>query len=109
MLLLLLFLLSPISIHTNNCAQADQYECSTSLCYNYYFQNNACSLNSTSSCTPGQVHSNGTCINCPVLTSSNCSLCPDYVWLVVGSGPAQCISCSSQFGAECVRCSSSLC
>ena len=60
-------------------------------------------------CTSGTIYNNGACRTCIAFGSSQCYLCPDFVYVARGSGPAQCVSCSSLYGADCIRCTTSVC
>lgn len=94
------------------CTQADEIECLSSLCPNYYYLNSTCYLNSSSSCTtPGYVYHTGSCVNCLTLGSTNCSvICPDFLYLSAGgSAPSTCTSCQTLYGTSCIRCTSSAC
>lgn len=57
---------------TNNCAMADELECYSSLCPNYYYVNSSCEVNSSSMCTAaGHKLYNGQCYDCSTLTTSS--------------------------------------
>lgn len=109
---LILALLVIFASAATNCAQADEIECLSSTCPNYYYINSTCILNATSTCTTtGYVPYNNACVHCPSLASNNCSqICPDYLYqAAAGSGPSSCTSCQSLFGESCIRCTSSNC
>ena len=109
--LLFLLLLSTLYAQSNNCANADGIECSSSLCPRYYYFNSTCYLNSSISCLTGSVSLGGSCVNCANLGMTNCSvICTDYLYIPSGgSGPSGCTSCQTLFGNDCVRCSNSAC
>ncbi len=72
--LALALLLVLTSASTNDCLKADEYECYSSLCPNYYYVNASCIVNSSSTCTAaGHKLYNGQCYECSTLnTSSTC-------------------------------------
>ena len=108
--LCLLFLISS-TYSVSNCALADEIECSSSICFDFYYSNSTCMSNSSITCTQGQVLSDGSCVNCATLGMTNCSvICTDYLYQTsAGSGPSSCTSCQTLFGNDCVRCSSTAC
>lgn len=66
-ILLLLVILSLLILPAEaDCTAADSYECSTSLCANFYVLNGTCKTNSAAaSCSPNkQVYFRGACVNC---------------------------------------------
>ena len=104
-LLMMLVLLAPLVAGANNCTNADQVECDTSLCSNYFYLNNSCQLNVSSNCTTSEVNSGGACVACSGLNSTSCqSTCMDWVW-----SNASCQSCGTFYGIDCVRCNTSVC
>ena len=109
--LLSLLLLLTLAMGFNDCAKADEIECLSSVCFNYFYTNSSCVLNNTITCTSGQVLFNGVCVTCNTLASSNCSvICPDYRFQVATTSvPQQCTSCGVTFGSGCIRCTSSVC
>lgn len=102
-LLLIVFLIQQAHC---DCTLADTYECSTSLCSNYYWANGTCQTSATV-CTVGtQTLSGSTCTTCSTLASANCtSKCPDFYFSTSGT----CTSCQTTYGADCVACTTTGC
>jgi hypothetical protein len=91
------------------CSGADSFECGSSLCTSYSWNNGTCTLVPSSSCVAGlQVAASGSsCVACSGLTISNCSsLCVDYYF---NSSSSTCTSCAVTYGADCISCTVSVC
>jgi hypothetical protein len=107
-LLLSAILLTTQANFTTNCNSGDLYECSTSLCANYYWANDTCRVNQTSTCQPRTtVYDGADCVQCPSLAQSNCTaFCPDYYYAPLSK---LCTPCWVTYGPYCVGCSSTAC
>lgn len=58
----------------------------------------------------GAVYSNNACVTCNFLNQSVCtSTCPDHIYTVSGSSAAACLPCYNIYGADCIRCTTSIC
>lgn len=121
---LLLALLLALASSANVCSSADELECTSTLCPNFFWYNNTCkpttfgtqcstgempaSWNKT---TPSNQAVQGGCVRCIYMSEMNCTTsCPGYIWgSQNGSVAATCISCETLFGPNCVRCTTSIC
>ena len=48
-------------------------------------------------------------MTCSGLTMATCHTCPNWIWHAMSSVSSSCVSCSSLYGANCIRCTSSAC
>jgi hypothetical protein len=91
------------------CPGADSFECASSQCATYRWNNGTCmTISPANSCINGQqVPSGVSCVACSGLTTSNCSsLCVDYYF---NSSSSTCTSCAVTYGADCISCTVSVC
>ena len=108
MLKLCIYLLLVITA-MSACAQADNLECSASVCATFTWNNGSCVADNTSTCIDGsQVPATGgNCTDCATLNSTQCSsTCADWYYNTSGNA---CQSCSSRYGADCIQCSETIC
>jgi len=93
-----------------SCAGGNELECASSLCGNYTYANNTCTLVPGRNCGVGAIWQNNQCLTCLFQSQSTCtSTCPDHIWTPIGSAPSSCYACYQVYGAECIKCTTSIC
>ena len=91
-----------------SCASANAFECASSKCATYTWNNNTCSVDNASTCTVAQqVPSAGNCTSCDTLNVTACNTtCNDWYYNTTAN---TCMSCSVRYGADCIQCSETAC
>ena len=108
LIFLLLGSLLAIAVMSASCTGGNELECASSYCPNFAYSNNTCAQQTGRTCVSGQVFVTG-CVTCSSLNQSSCSsTCPDHLWTTFG-GSTTCHACYSVYGAECIKCTSTIC